>query len=169
VAGADPLGERGETMATENWTFNEIEPSTGNQRRGQGSVAAPTTKWMLWVGRVLSALPILALTLSALMKLSHAPQMAQMWTDKYGFSERSLTPIGILELTCVALYAIPQTAVFGAILVGCYLAGATCAHVRIGDPGAVLPVVLGVFAWVGIYLRDGRLRAVLPLRFTLGK
>jgi hypothetical protein len=124
-----------------------------------------TTNWVLWVGRGLSAIPVLMLIMSASMKLSHAPQMVQAWTGKFGFSESALVPIAILELACMAIYAIPQTAVLGAILVAGYLGGATCTHVRVGDgAGAITPVVLGVLAWLGLYLRDQRLRSLLPLR-----
>ena len=70
----------------------------------------------------------------------------------------------LLELACVAVYLIPRTAVLGAILLAGYLGGAVCAHVRIGDPGAVTPLLLGIFAWGGLYLREPRLRALLPLK-----
>jgi hypothetical protein len=104
------------------------------------------------------------LTMSGAMKLSHAPAVVQPFSEKFGFSEGTLTPIGILELACVVLYVIPRTAVLGAILVASYLGGATVTHVRVGDASAVTPVLLGVFAWLGLYLREPRLRALLPLR-----
>ncbi len=102
------------------------------------------------------------LLLSASMKLVHAPMFVTKWTEFFGFPESSLSPIGLLEAACVVLYLFPKTTFFGTVLVGCYLGGATCAHVRIGDAsGAVTPVVLGVLAWLGMYLRDDRLRAVV--------
>jgi hypothetical protein len=70
----------------------------------------------------------------------------------------------VLELACVALYAIPQTAVLGAVLLTGYLGGAVATHVRVGDPGFVAPLLLGLSAWAGIFLREERLRAVLPIR-----
>jgi len=124
----------------------------------------PRGRWMLWTGRVLSALPILAMLMSASMKLSHAPQFVAMWTGKLGFPESALTGVGLLELTCVLLYAVPRTAVLGAVLLTGYLGGAITAHVRIGDPGLVTPLVLGALAWAGLFLRDGRVRALMPLR-----
>jgi hypothetical protein len=125
---------------------------------------APAKRWVLWLGRAFSAVPVILLVLSASLKLSHSAQFAQQWREKFGFSTSTLTPIGLLELCCVTLYVIPRTAVLGALLVGCYLAGATCAHVRIGDLGAIGTVLLGVFAWLGIYLRDERLHLLLPIR-----
>ena len=124
----------------------------------------PQGRWMLWTGRVLSALPVVALLLSASMKLSHAPQFVEMWTGKLGFSEGSLTGVGLLELACVLLYAIPRTSVLGAVLVTGYLGGAIATHVRIGDPGLTTPLILGVLAWAGLFLRDERVRALMPLR-----
>jgi hypothetical protein len=73
------------------------------------------------------------------------------------------TPLGILELTCTVLYLIPQTAVLGAILLTGYLGGAIATHVRLGE-GIIMHVVIGIVFWLGIYLRDSRLRALIPLR-----
>jgi hypothetical protein len=67
-----------------------------------------------------------------------------------------------LEIACVLIYAIPRTAVLGAVLLTGYLGGAIATHVRIGDPSVVIPLVLGLCAWAGVYLRDERLRALLP-------
>jgi hypothetical protein len=118
----------------------------------------------LWTGRVLSGLVVLMMLFSASMKLSHAPQFVEQWVGKFGFVEGSLTGIGLLEIACAVVYVIPRTAVLGAILLAGYLGGAVCAHVRIGDPGAVTPAILGIFAWGGLYLREPRLRALLPLK-----
>lgn len=117
----------------------------------------------IWVGRVLSALPVLMMAFSASMKLTHAPKIVEMWTSKFGWPESSMASIAIVELTCAALYAFPRTAVLGAILLTGYLGGATATHVRIGD-NFIPPVVLGICAWLGLYLRDARLQALLPLR-----
>jgi hypothetical protein len=120
-------------------------------------------KSILWTGRVLSALPALMMVLSAAMKISHAPQFVTVWTGKLGYAESQLLPIGLLELTCVAFFVFPRTAVLGAILLTGYLGGAVATHVRVGDM-FLIPVVLGVLAWTGVYLRDERLRALVPLR-----
>jgi DoxX-like family len=120
-------------------------------------------KWKLWVGRVVSALPILGMTLSAAFKLSHQTQFVSTFVGKLGYPEGTLTGIGLLELTCVALYAIPRTKVLGAVLLTGYLGGAIATHVRIGEP-FVVPLILGALAWLGLYLRDEKVRALSPLR-----
>ena len=130
---------------------------------GPTTPAPRPRSWQLWTGRVLSALPVLMLLLSASMKLSHAPQFVELWTGKFGWSEGSLTAIGLLEVACVAVYAVPRTALVGAGLLSAYLGGAVATHVRIGDP-FIVPVVLGLLLWAGLYLRDERLRALVPLR-----
>jgi DoxX-like protein len=123
----------------------------------------PTKTWMVWGGRVLSAVPVLMMTMSAAMKLSHQPVMAEMFTRKFGYSASALTGIGLLELLTVVLYAIPRTAILGAVLVTGYLGGAIATHVRIGEAFGI-PLVLGILVWAGLYLRDERVRALLPLR-----
>ena len=124
---------------------------------------APPRKALLWTGRVISVLPALGLLLSAAMKLSHGPAAVAMFTNKLGYQESSLTAIGILELACTALYLIPQTAFLGALLLTGYLGGAIATHVRIGEPFGI-PLVMGVLVWLGLYLRESRLKALAPLR-----
>ena len=122
-----------------------------------------TSKPVLWVGRVLSALPVLMLTFSAVMKFSRSPQVLEGFVGKFGYPEGTLLPIGVVELCCALLYAVPRTSVLGAILVTGYMGGATATHVRVSDPW-FMAVLLGVVAWAGLYLREPRLRALLPLR-----
>jgi hypothetical protein len=125
--------------------------------------AAPVSKKMLWTGRIMSAVPVLLTLLGAVMKLvKAAPAMEGL--ARAGFSERFVVPIGILELICVAVYVIPRTSVLGAILLTGLLGGATVTTLRIGDPSFPMPVVLGMMAWGGLYLRDVRLRALIPFR-----
>ena len=124
---------------------------------------SPPRKALLWTGRVLSALPALGLLASASMKLSHSPQVVAMFTNQLGYQESSLTGLAILEIACTVLYLIPQTAFLGALLLTGYLGGAIATHVRIGEP-FVTPLVLGVLVWVGLYLRESRLKALAPLR-----
>lgn len=119
--------------------------------------------WQIWAGRVLSALPSLMLAFSASMKLSQAPQFAEAWTSKMGFPPGTLVPIGVLEVVCTILYLVPRTSVLGAILLSAYLGGAVVTHVRVSEPFAI-PIVLGILLWGGLFLRDERLRALLPLR-----
>ena len=117
----------------------------------------------LWTGRVLSALPVLMMLLSASFKLRPTPEIVQAFTGKGGYPESTLTPLGIVEVTCAVLYAIPVTSVLGAVLSTGYLGGAIATHVR-GGEAFIIPLVLGVFLWAGLFLRDPRIRALLPLR-----
>lgn len=120
------------------------------------------TPALTWTGRVLSALPVLMLVFSSSMKLSGSAEMLEGWT-KYGFPPGTLQPVGVVELSCVVLYLVPQTAVFGAILMAAYLGGATCTHIRAGE-NFVAPFAVAMIAWAGLALREPRLRALLPLR-----
>nr|WP_255208471.1 DoxX family protein [Myxococcus sp. AM010] len=125
--------------------------------------AAPAAKgWMLWLGRIFTGLVVAMLTFSASMKLGQSPEAIQGF-EKSGYPGAVLLAIGITELLCMMLYAVPRTAVLGAILVTGYLGGATATHVRLSEP-FIAPVLVGVFAWAGLFLRDARLRALLPLR-----
>jgi hypothetical protein len=121
--------------------------------------------WLKWTSRVMSAIPVSMLAMSAVMKLTHSPDVVKMWTETHGFPLATLTWVALLELACAVLYAIPRSSVLGAILVAAYLGGAFSAHVRIDDlGGGVTPIALAVLAWGGLYLRDERVRALLPLR-----
>jgi hypothetical protein len=120
------------------------------------------SKKLVWAGRILSALPIPLLVMSAVMKLSQSPDVVKGFGD-FGYDPSILVPLGIVELLCVILYVIPQTAVLGAILLTGYLGGATATHVRVGD-AFIAPVIMGVILWLGLYLRDSRLRALVPWR-----
>ena len=122
----------------------------------------PIPKWMLWTGRIFSTLPVLLLLFSGGMKLIKPPGLEEGFTH-LGYSMDLALGLGILELACTILYVIPVTSFLGAILLTGYLGGATATHLRIGDP-YFAPVVLGVLVWGGLYLRDLRLRALIPLR-----
>jgi hypothetical protein len=130
-----------------------------------GTSQGPRNKRAIWAGYFLSALPVLMMIFSASLKLAHADAIVQTWGGKFGYPTGSLIPIALLELACVAVYLIPRTAVLGAILVSCFLAAAFAAHVRIEDAGgSLIPLFLGVCAWGGLYLRDARIRTLLPVR-----
>ena len=124
---------------------------------------APVSKKRLWAGRILSALPVLMLLFSGVMKLMKPAAVVQGFAH-FGYPESLALSIGILELACAVVYVIPRTSVLGAILMTAYLGGATATHVRIGDPSFFIPVILGVLVWGGLFLRDDRLRALIPLR-----
>ncbi len=124
---------------------------------------ASVSKKKLWAGRILSALPVLLLLFSGVMKLMKPAAVVQGFAH-FGYPESLALSIGILELACAVVYVIPRTSVLGAILMTAYLGGATATHVRIGDPSFFIPVILGVLVWGGLFLRDDRLRALIPLR-----
>jgi len=123
---------------------------------------APISKKMIWAGRIMSALPVLMLLLSGVMKLVKPAAVVEGFA-RLGYPESLTVGIGIVELACAALYVVPRTSVLGAILLTAYLGGATATHVRIGEP-FFMPILLGVLVWGGLFLRDERLRALLPLR-----
>lgn len=115
-----------------------------------------------WTGRVISTLCILFLlfdSIGKILKESHSMQ----GTTALGWSESLVQPIGFVLLICTILYAIPKTSVLGAILLTGYLGGATATMVRVGDP-LFFSVILGILVWLGLYLREERLRHLLPLK-----
>ena len=127
-----------------------------------GTHTAPVSKKMLWAGRIISALPVLLLLFSGVMKLMK-PAAVLEGLAQLGYPESLALGIGILELVCTAVYVIPRTSLLGAILLTGFLGGATATHVRVGDP-FFMPIVVGVLVWAGLFLRDDRLRALIPLR-----
>jgi DoxX-like family len=123
---------------------------------------APVSNKLTWTGRIISALLVLLLLFSGSMKVFFQSQVAVEFT-RLGYPESVILGIGIVEIACVIIYAIPRTTLLGAILVTGYLGGATATHVRIGDP-FIMPILIGVLVWVGLFLREDRLRALLPFR-----
>ncbi len=121
-----------------------------------------SSKTARWVGYLMSALPVLLLLMSGVMKVMKPPFVVEGFVH-LGYPESLALAIGIVELACTVLYVIPQTAVLGAIVLTGYLGGATASHVRIGEPFH-MAVLLGVLMWGGLYLRDERVRALIPLR-----
>jgi hypothetical protein len=119
--------------------------------------------WVRWTGRVFSAIPVLMMTMSAGMKLFGGAMVEPTFVGKFGYQAPALPVIALVELSCAALYLVPRTAVLGAILVTGYLGGAVATHVRVGDV-FIAPLLLGVVAWAGLYLRDERLQDLIPLR-----
>lgn len=115
-----------------------------------------------WVGRAISGLASLAFLMSAAMKLMGGPEVMQGMAH-LGLPESMVVPLAILEISCVVVYLIPATSVLGAILLAGYVGGAICTHWRVGDP-VFAPLALGLLVWLGIYLRDGRLKELIPLR-----
>ena len=126
---------------------------------------APVSKASLWTGRILSTLAVLLFVFTAMFSLLK-PAAAMQGFVHYGYPESALLRIAIVEILCAIVYAIPRTAVLGAILLTGYLGGATATHVRVGEP-PILAIIVGIVVWLGLYLRDRRLRALIPLRRSL--
>jgi hypothetical protein len=126
---------------------------------------APASKKSLWAGRIISALPTLFLLMDGVMKL-FKPAVVVEATVRLGYPESTIVGIGIVLLACTVLYVIPRTSILGAILLTGYLGGAVATHVRVGEGlfPVLFPVFFGVLIWLGLYLRDDRLRALIPLR-----
>jgi DoxX-like family len=124
-----------------------------------------TLPGVLWTGRVLSYLPAALLLLDGVFKLIK-PEFVVTETVKMGYAESAIAPLGVVLLISTVLYLLPPTAVLGAILLTGYLGGAVATHVRHGDgPFEItLPVVFGILIWLGLILRDARLRSLVPLR-----
>jgi hypothetical protein len=119
----------------------------------------------LWIGRIFSALVVLALLADGLVDL-FAPGLVKAEMEATGFPASLSVPLGIIILLCAVLYAIPRTAMLGAILVTGFLGGAICTHFRLGEIGSppqLICLLLGVLAWTGLWLRDERLRMLLPV------
>lgn len=124
-------------------------------------------KWIVWAGRIVSLAPVFILLTSARWKLTHSAFYVAEW-NRIGYPPDFLNPIGIVQLTCVALYLIPQTALLGTVLLTGYLGGAIASYVRIGQfYPPLVPLTTCLLAWLGIYLRDERLRKLLPFRRPL--
>ena len=121
------------------------------------------TDKMTWIGRGMTALAVLPFLFRVFMKFSRSPQLLEGWTPHFGWPESLITTIAILEAASVMLYLIPRISVLGAIVLTGYLGGAISTHVRIGE-GVVVHVIIGVLIWGGLYLREPRLREILPIR-----
>jgi len=121
---------------------------------------APVSKAARVTGYILSALPVLMLVMSGVMKLARTTEVVKGFAD---WPAGTAVSLGLVELACTVIYLVPRTAVLGAILLTGYLGGATAVSVRMGA-SFILPVACGVLVWGGLYLRDARLRTLLPLR-----
>lgn len=125
-------------------------------------IALQNSKKTLWIGRTLSTLAVLVFVLTLTFGFLK-PDVAAQGFAHYNFREGAGIRIMIVEIACVVLYVIPSTSILGAILLAAYLGGATATHFRVGEP-FYLPVGVGILLWLGLYLREPRLRALVPLR-----
>jgi hypothetical protein len=120
--------------------------------------------WLVWTGRVVSVLPVLIVLMSSRWKLTSAPFYVREW-GRIGWKTPDLPFIASLQLGAILLYVIPRTSVLGAVILTGYLGGAIASYVRIGELyPPLVPLTTAMLAWLGIYLRDERVRALLPIR-----
>lgn len=128
----------------------------------------PSSRGMLWTGRVFSALVVLFLIFDSVIKLVPLPIVTETMRELgYPATAELARGLGILLLICTALYVWPRTALLGAVLLTGYLGGAIATHLRIGSPlfsHVFFGVYLGLLIWGGVYLRDAELRALFPFR-----
>jgi hypothetical protein len=122
------------------------------------------SKRILWTVRILTAVVILTLVPSAVLKLIHHPTAVEGFT-RMGIPPGAIMPIAIVELLCLALYLIPRTAVFGAVMLTGYLGGATVANI-IARSDFIHALAVGLVVWAGVWLRVPELQGLIPIRRT---
>jgi hypothetical protein len=128
----------------------------------QGSVS----KGALWTSRILTGLVVLFLLFDGITKVMKVSAVLKACAQ-LGLSENHVVAIGTTLLVCTVLYVIPRTSILGAILLTGYLGGAVCIQLRVGNPlfsQTLFPVYFGVLVWLALYLRESRLRSLIPLR-----
>ena len=124
---------------------------------------------MVWAGRIVSVLPVLIVLTSSRWKLTQAPFYVREW-GRIGWQVKDLPYIASLQLGAILLYVIPRTSVLGAVLLTGYLGGAIASYVRIGALyPPLVPLTTAMLAWLGLFLRDKRIRELLPLRSRTSK
>ena len=125
--------------------------------------------WLVWTGRVVSVMPVLIVLMSSRWKLTSNPWYVREW-GRIGWKTSDLPFIASLQLGAILLYVIPRTSVLGAVILTGYLGGAIASYVRIGELyPPLVPLTTAMLAWLGIYLRDERVRALLPIRRSVRK
>jgi hypothetical protein len=128
--------------------------------------AAPVSKLRLSAGHVISAIPVLFLLFDSVIKLMVIDPVVESF-GQLGYPVSVSLGIGLVELICLVLYVIPRTSVLGAVLLTGYLGGAVATHVRVGSPvftHILFPIYVAALVWGGLFLREPRLRALVPLR-----
>lgn len=130
----------------------------------ESNTQTPVSNGRLWGSRIMSWLAALFLLIDGVMKL-FKPAVVVEATVKLGYPENTILPIGIVLTVCTILHLIPRTAVLGAILLTGYLGGAVATHVRVGEGlfPVSFPIIFGVLLWGGLYLRNNRLRSLIPI------
>jgi hypothetical protein len=142
-------------MNVANSPIDSIPPEVGPM------TTIPIPKWQRVTGWVLSGLLALVFLPSAFFKIAQPEGFLEEWTKTYPAA--SALPIGVIEVVIFVLYLFPRTRYIGGLLMLAYLGGAVATHVQANDGMFFVPVIVGVVAWVGLYLRDRKLRALVPL------
>lgn len=145
---------------------NESIYRSASQSSAPSAVQGAVSKGALWTGRALSGLAILFLIFDGVTKVMKVSQVMQA-SAQLQFPEWQIAVIGAILLICTAVYAIPQTSVLGALLLTGYLGGAVASQLRVGNPlfaETLFPVYFSLLVWGGLYLREPRVRALLPFR-----
>ena len=149
-----------ESLTTMN-TTDSIRPHSATS-----ATTLQPTRGQLWTGRIMSGLAAAFLLLDGVMKFVQPAPVIE-GTLELGYTQSALIPMGVALLGSLFLYLIPRTAVLGAILLTGYFGGAVATHLRVDNPlfsHTLFPVYFGILIWGGLYLRDTRLRALLPFR-----
>jgi hypothetical protein len=136
--------------------------SVAGELRAQGQGRTTAQKWMALAGWVFVGLGMFAVLWSARAKLTLSPFYVREW-GRIGYQLNTLAPMAYLQLACMILYLIPRTSLLGMVLLTGYFGGAIASYVRIGEPFP-FPLMTCLFFWAGLYLRDERIRALLPFR-----
>ena len=123
-----------------------------------------TNRKIAWIGHGISVLASLVFLMSAATKLKGGPEVVQGFAH-LGLPTSLMKPLAILEISCAVIYLIPAVSVVGAILLTGFIGGAICTHWRVGDP-FFMQIGIGLLVWLGLYLRENRLKALVPLRTT---
>lgn len=123
---------------------------------------ATDSKSIIIAGWIIGIVPVVFLVMTGVTKLVNPDLFVEGFT-RFGYDKSVILPLGVVQLVCTVLYLLPRTAVLGAVLLTGYMGGAIATHLRVGDP-CFAQFGLGVFLWFGLYLRDRRIRALLPLR-----
>lgn len=139
---------------------------TSHRAPSAATATTPTSRIQLWAGRTLTAIPALFMLMDGVGKILRPPAVLEP-SLAMGFNAQDVLTLGIIQLACVAFFLVPRTAALGGILLTAYLGGAISIHVKLHNPlftHILFPVYLGVMVWGGLYMRDSRVRALIPFR-----
>jgi DoxX-like family len=140
-----------------------IDGASQTKERKSDFMLSKQTKTMSVSGWCITVLIVLLMTASGAGKIANPPTLAKQMTETFGYPDDVTLYIGIVEICCAVLFLNAQTTILGAVLLTGYLGGAIATHVRIQD-NFVVPAIIGVLVWLGVFLRDARVRALLPIQ-----